>query len=141
MHIDNVFKVKRIPSDDAGLYRELRLKGLDESPEAFDASYSDEVNSPLNNYSELLTNNVVCGAYSNAGTLVGIAGLRISNKEKLKHKATLWRIYIKPETRGNGVSAVGLYKKLGFTEYGIEPRATHQDTYHDELLMRLSFKT
>ncbi|WP_299379040.1 GNAT family N-acetyltransferase [uncultured Kiloniella sp.] len=166
MPIHNVFTLKRIPSEDAALYKGLRVEGLDESPEAFGASYSDEVNTPLSHYSKLLTNNIVYGAYSDRGSLVGIAGLRIPKQEKLKHKATLWGMYIKPEARGNGlakqillqiieiaketteeilltvvvsnVSAITLYENLGFIEYGREPRALKiQDHYHDEILMRL----
>ncbi|WP_417455089.1 GNAT family N-acetyltransferase [Kiloniella sp.] len=166
MPIDNVFTFKRIPSEDAALYKELRVEGRDESPEAFGASYCDEVNIPLSHYSKLLTNNVVYGAYSNKSSLVGIVGLRIPNKEKLKHKARLWGMYIKPEARGNGlakqillqiieiaketteeillavvvsnVSAITLYEKLGFIEYGREPRALKfKDHYYDEVLMRL----
>ena len=142
MPIHNVFTLKRIPSEDAALYKGLRVEGLDESPEAFGASYSDR------------------------GSLVGIAGLRIPKQEKLKHKATLWGMYIKPEARGNGLakqillqiieiakettekilltvvvsnaSAITLYENLGFTEYGREPRALKiQDHYYNEMLMRL----
>ncbi|WP_421779835.1 GNAT family N-acetyltransferase [Kiloniella litopenaei] len=175
MPIDNDFIFKRIPPDDAALYRELRLEGLKNTPEAFGASYSNESANAPSHYRELLTNNEVFGAYTNKGTLfgisgVGIAGLAIPRKEKLKHKEMLWGIYIKPEMRGNGLakqlishiiemakhrteellltvvtsntSAIKLYKKLGFIEYGCEPRALKVgDCYYDELLMRLPLKT
>ncbi|KKJ76021.1 hypothetical protein WH95_14710 [Kiloniella litopenaei] len=170
MPIDNDFIFKRISSDDAALYRELRLEGLKNTPEAFGASYSDESTKAPSHYRELLTNNEVFGAYTNKGIIVGIAGLAIPRKEKLKHKGMLWGIYIKPEMRGNGLakqlisqiieiakhrteellltvvtsntSAIKLYKKLGFIEYGCEPRAIKVgDCYYDELLMRLPLKT
>ncbi len=169
MPTDKDFKIKRIPPSDADLYRELRLEGLKDTPEVFGASYSDESTKASSYYYEVLTNNIVFGAYSNRDTLVGIAGLAIPLKEKLKHKGMLWGMYIKPEARGNGLakclisqiietakqtteellltvvtsntSAISLYKKLGFVEYGREPRALKiQDCYYDEILMRLPLK-
>ncbi|WP_085906178.1 GNAT family N-acetyltransferase [Kiloniella majae] len=166
MPIDNDYTVKRIPPGDADLYKELRLEGLKDTPEAFGASYRDESTNPRSYYYTLLENHDVFGAYRNTDTLVGIAALALSPKEKLKHKGTLWGMYIKPEARGNGlakqlvlqiikiaketteeilltvvasnVSAITLYKKLGFIEYGTEPRALKiKDRYYDEVLMRL----
>ncbi|WP_053005791.1 GNAT family N-acetyltransferase [Kiloniella spongiae] len=153
-----------------GLYKELRLEGLRETPEAFGASYRDESTEVFTYYCELLNDSYVFGVYGNTGILAGIAGLRISKKEKLRHKGTLWGMYIKSEARGNGLAkqlasliietaketteellltvvasnipAVNLYKALGFIEYGIEPRALKvQGTYYDELLMLLRLET
>jgi len=94
----------------------------------------------------------VFGAYSDT-LLVGTVGLLFSEQEKTRHKALVVAMYVKPEFRGQGLSrlllqqaiefasaragvdvltltvtqgngaAESLYQSLGFTEFGLEPRA------------------
>ncbi len=163
------FIIRRIKAMDAGIYRELRLEGLKNNPEAFGASFNDEAGKSLFWFEELLEKNNVLGGFTDDGTLVGVLGIRVSEAAKLKHKGMLWGMYIKPEVRGTGlakllaervikhaksvveevlltvvasnVAAVKLYERLGFKEYGLEPKALKIGTeYHDELLMRLPFQ-
>ena len=97
---------------------------------------------------------------------MGIAGLRIHEGEKERHKGLLWGMYVRPDARKAGVGrqlveavidhardrveviqlsvvsgnerARRLYASLGFVEYGLEKKSLKQDGhYYDEILMAL----
>jgi RimJ/RimL family protein N-acetyltransferase len=96
--------------------------------------------------------------------LIGIGGITRDTREKLRHKAVLWGMFVVPEAAGNGVGeaivhalivqaegfvqslhltlvagndrAQNLYARCGFTLYGREPASVMQATGPvDELLM------
>ena len=98
--------------------------------------------------------------------LVGVAGFRVEDAVKLRHKGVLWGMYVRPEARGTGLgaslvkrvvehartlveelcltvvasntAACRLYSAAGFKEYGLERRALKVGSeYYDELLMAL----
>lgn len=106
------------------------------------------------------------GAFTSEGVLVGMIGFSNDHhRSKIKHKGTIWGLYITPEHRGKGIastlvqsviSAAGdvgveliqlavstqnvdsyaLYLRLGFVVYGTEVRAMKvNDEYIDEYLM------
>lgn len=94
----------------------------------------------------------VVGAFEN-GRLQGCAGFYREKGLKSRHKGRVWGVYVAPEKRGSGVgkkmmkmllergatldgvqqillsvtatqaAAVQLYRSLGFTSFGLEPRA------------------
>lgn len=163
------FKLRRLTAADASSYRELRLEGLKSDPEAFVASFNDEASKPLAWFEDRLRNSVVIGGFSSGDALVGVAGLQVPAAAKLSHKGVLWGMFLKPEYRGVGLSqllvervieeaenlveaivltvvasniaAVKRYKRLGFEEYGLEPRALKVgNVYHDALLMALPLR-
>ena len=97
---------------------------------------------------------------------MGIAGFRIHEGEKERHKGLLWGMYVRPDARKAGVGrqlveavidhardrvevmqlsvvsgnepARRLYASLGFVEYGVEKKSLKQDGhYYDEILMAL----
>lgn len=149
---------------DVAIYRELRLRGLKEHPEAFLESYEDAIQWPLERFERYFENGWIIGAFREK-TLVGMSGLYRQAGSKVAHKGTVWGVYVAPEARGHGIArtainmlideavkagieqvqlaadennpfAVGLYKGLGFEVYGNEK---HQlklvDKYVDDLLM------
>jgi ribosomal protein S18 acetylase RimI-like enzyme len=149
---------------DVAIYRELRLRGLKEHPEAFLEAYEDAIGWPLERFERFFDNGWIVGGFIN-GALKGMSGLFRHNGAKVAHKGTVWGVYVAPEARGHGIArtaitmltdeaakagieqvhlaadennpfAVGLYKALGFTVYGSEK---HQlklvDKYVDDLLM------
>lgn len=108
----------------------------------------------------------VLGAF--APHLVGVVGMFRAHGAKEKHKGGIWGMYVAPEFRGRGFgrqlmtaaiaqartveeveelrlavvttndAAYKLYLSLGFTEYGVEPRALKLgDKYLDEHMMVL----
>ena len=108
----------------------------------------------------------VFGAFDGAA-LVGIVGWRREARQKHAHKSLIWGVFVRPEYRRTGIArrlmeraidrarasgveqvhlAVGacnpraqtLYRSLGFTVYGTEPRSLYIDgEYFDEELMIL----
>ena len=94
---------------------------------------------------------VIFGAFQGS-VLCALVGLQRETMTKLAHKSFIWGLYVAPEVQGRGVgaqimryalshaasvlgtrqvnigvstknsSAIALYKKLGFVEYGLERR-------------------
>jgi RimJ/RimL family protein N-acetyltransferase len=163
------FKVRRLGTLDAASYRELRLEGLKNNPEAFGASWEDESVRPDPWWTERLEANAVFGGWIDGSPLLGVAGFRMHAAAKLRHKGILWGMYVRPAARGTGLAAalvqrviehaeplveeirltvvasnaVGhrLYSRAGFEQYGLERRALKVgDDYHDEVLMALPLR-
>ena len=163
------FLIRRLKAADAKPYRNLRLLGLRDCPEAFGASHEDEASKPPRWFADRLEKNIVLGGWNSDATLAGIAGLHIPQVGKSSHKASLWGMFVLPEARRSGLAtallaqltkesaaaveeirlavvtanaaAVRFYEKAGFTAYGMERRALKIDgKYYDELLMSLSLR-
>lgn len=110
---------------------------------------------------------VLFGVYA-GGALSGCAGFGREPGEKERHKGFMWGVYLRPALRGRGIgealigrlidharehvsllrcsvtvdnaSAADLYRRLGFVQYGIEPRSLrHQGRDYDEALLVISF--
>lgn len=141
------------------LYRELRLEALRESPEAFASSYEEERTREASHFAERCAQTGpgrVFGAFAPAGgeeRLLGMAGIYWAPRPKLRHKAHVWGVFVRPSARGRGcgrellaaltayartlehvrqlhlgvssgnAAALRLYRACGFEVYGTEPRA------------------
>jgi ribosomal protein S18 acetylase RimI-like enzyme len=152
-----VLEIRALTEADVEAFWEVRLRALRESPEAFGMSYENARDTPLADVAKRLRNDdrspdgFVLGAFE--GALVGIAGLRRDQGEKVQHKAMVWGVFVVPEARDRGTgrllmselvdraiqlpgleqlylsvvttnpAARGLYLSLGFEVYGVEPRA------------------
>jgi ribosomal protein S18 acetylase RimI-like enzyme len=161
-----VLQVRQLCGDDARAFQAIRLNGLRRHPDAFGSSWEEEVERPLGPTAEALENHFVAGC-ERAGVLVGVAGLRKGAALKTRHRGVVWGVYVEPEARGLGAgelllaaiierartevedltltvsahnaSAIALYRKFGFLEYGLDQRALKVDGgYVDEMLMRLT---
>ena len=161
-------KIRRLTSADAAAYRDVRLAGLRDSPEAFGSTFDRENTQPLTWFCNRLSNSAVFGA-SNSTALLGAAGLAIRQSEKERHKGLLWGMYVRPDARKAGVGrqlveavieharahveviqlsvvsdnepARRLYASLGFVEYGLERDSLKQNGhYYDEILMALHLR-
>ncbi|MEA2791817.1 MAG: hypothetical protein QOG73_4223 [Acetobacteraceae bacterium] len=157
------FTIRPLRSDEAELYRDIRLEALRLHPEAFGASLENEAAQPLVFFSWRLTGNVIFGGFHEQ-SLLGTAGYMLQAGAKREHKATLWGMYVRQAARGTGLArqlveavlehargkvelvqlsvvvenliARRLYGSLGFEPYGIEARSLKIDgRYLDELLM------
>lgn len=161
------FTVRRLSAGDATAFRHLRVAGLQAHPESFGASWEAESGKPIGWFEERLEKNAVFGGYLPAGRLAACAGLQIPEAQKLRHKGMLWGMYTSPEARGTGLgaallealvtharddleeiqlrvvssndTAIRLYLRTGFVQYGLERRALKVDgIYYDDIMMALS---
>jgi ribosomal protein S18 acetylase RimI-like enzyme len=110
--------------------------------------------------------NFTFGGFTQDGSLVGIVGLRLETRARLRHRGTIVSVYVTAAQRGTGLArslmeaalahardagarmveltvTVGnparqLYADLGFRTYGIEPRGYCVDgVFRDKDLMVL----
>jgi RimJ/RimL family protein N-acetyltransferase len=167
--------VRPLQPEDVYSFRDLRLEALQQHPASFASSVSEWEALSIDEMAKMLsrqTANVVFGAFAcefeaDSG-LVGIIGCLRQTKEKYRHKAMVWGMYVDPEWNGKGIGrallerviehareqlglrqlhltvtrgnpAQGLYERMGFRGYGLEPRALHvgDGDYRDEVLMVL----
>ncbi|MFI8396473.1 GNAT family N-acetyltransferase [Pseudomonas sp. NPDC078863] len=146
--------IERLDASHALAYRELMLEAYDLHPQAFTSSVRERAVMPLSWWEGRLTSkfDVVLGAFED-GKLAGIVGLAFEPREKARHKATLFGMYVSTDFRQHGLgfalvqAAVGeaqknlalkvlqltvtagndaafnLYQRCGFIQYGLEPLA------------------
>ena len=160
------FSIRRLQRDDASIFTDIRLEGLALHPEAFGASYEEELNHTLTQVGDRIEGNVVIGGFANDGMLIGVAGVARSKGAKMRHIASIWGVYVRQQARGTGLShslmaaaleearvncrsirlsvassnvaGIRLYESFGFRTWAIDTEALKVgDTYYDEILMRL----
>ncbi|MFC0270571.1 GNAT family N-acetyltransferase [Metabacillus herbersteinensis] len=147
-------QIRKLIKEDAILYRELRLKALQYHPDAFGSSYEEEKGLTANDYGKRfgIPEAITLGAFEEE-KLVGVVTLVIETKVKLKHRATIFAMYVAPSHRGQKIgqllmeavinearkfeeieqiyltvvttnqSAKKLYTAMGFEVFGLEKRA------------------
>jgi ribosomal protein S18 acetylase RimI-like enzyme len=150
----NILEIRPLAENDHAAFRRLRLEATADSPTAIAPTYQEEAGrTDEENRARIRRTDTqaVFGAFID-GQLAGIAGLRREPLEQLRHKATLWGVFIRPERRHEGLArallshvlsyareegvlqvqlcvnaenarARSLYHSLGFATYGLEPRA------------------
>jgi ribosomal protein S18 acetylase RimI-like enzyme len=146
--------IERLDASHALAYRELMLEAYDRHPQAFTSSVRERAVMPLSWWEGRLTSklDVVLGAFE-GGALAGIVGLAFEPREKARHKATLFGMYVSTDFRQRGLgmalvqaavdeaqkrpalklvqltvtagndAAFNLYQRCGFIQYGLEPLA------------------
>lgn len=154
------FTIRALDRRNAAEYRLLRQDALEHYPASFATSRAEWAKMSLKKVEEMVCpsdGSVVLGAFhserSLGDVLIGIGGLKRQDKEKYRHKAMIWGMYVDPEWRGKGIArslleeliaharvqaelqqvlltvtegnarAQALYERLGFRVYGIEPKA------------------
>ncbi|WP_227936814.1 GNAT family N-acetyltransferase [Alkalihalobacillus deserti] len=157
--------MQKLEKEHAQSFREIRLLALEKVPEAFAASYEEEVDKPISFFESQLTAINYYGMFDEKKSLVGIVNVTRSNFLKTRHKADLGSVYVRKEARGKGVAkkllrhamemalkegieqvnlivaannerAKQLYQSLGFESYGYEKRALKlENVYIDEEYM------
>lgn len=96
---------RRLTEADAEAFRQVRLHGLKESPQAFSADYQASTALPVQHFAALLKNvadNFVIGAFAGR-PLVGIGGFYRNDGPKQRHKGTIWGVYVMPDHRSGGL--------------------------------------
>lgn len=149
--------LRRLHADDAPSYQALMLEAYAGEPQAFTSSHAERAALPLAWWEARVSaqsppRELVVGAFVD-GVLAGAAGLAFEPRERTRHKATLFGMYVRPAQRGAGLGAalvrevlawaqrspgveivqlsvtasnaagVRLYTRCGFVSFGTEPRA------------------
>lgn len=92
---------------DVDAFRAMRIRCLEDHPEAFGSTPEDERAKSDEALRRLLTAAPEVGFFLGAfddGALVGMMGLKRGDRGKYRHKATLVGVYVAPEARGTGVA-------------------------------------
>jgi len=152
--------IRRLTPPDAVPYRNLMLTAYDARPDAFTSTEAERRALPMSWWEGRVQPGcdapaVVLGAFVN-DILTGTAGVSFSAREKARHKAVLFGMYVRPESRCRSVgfllvdaviqqaavraalvvqltvsesnrAARRLYERAGFAEYGREPLAMRTD--------------
>jgi len=149
--------IDRLLPQHAATYRSLMLDAYAAHPEAFTSSVAERAALPLAWWEARLSDapsaaEGVLGA-SDGANLLGVVGLAFDKREKARHKATLFGMYVPPAARGQGLGrtlvmaalalarsrpgvrivqltvsegnavAETLYRHCGFVPFGVEPLA------------------
>ena len=163
-------EIRPLVREDAAEYQALRLRGLREAPEAFGSTYAEEVDRTIAFIADLLVPSgrgapgVTLGAFIRSGDasmLVGVVACVQQARPKMRHKASIFGMYVAPEARGRGIgralidraiaearrwpgvdrvvldvveratAARALYRAAGFQAFALEPDAFRQDGVSD----------
>ncbi|MCL9655022.1 GNAT family N-acetyltransferase [Pseudomonas protegens] len=146
--------IRHLTPDDAAQYRALMLEAYERHPQAFTSSVREREKLPLAWWGARLDGelDLMLGAFDR-GRLAGIVGLAFELREKARHKATLFGLYVTAEQRGSGLgrqlvqhllaeaagyeglrlvqltvtagndAALSVYQRCGFVQFGLEPQA------------------
>ena len=149
--------VQRLSPQHAPAYRALMLEAYAAHPDAFTSTVGERAALPIAWWEARLADGptpreVVFGAIEGS-SLQGVAGLSFESREKARHKATLFGMYVPAVLRGRGLgrhlvasaldcararpgvslvqltvthgnaAAEALYRRCGFVEFGREPLA------------------
>jgi ribosomal protein S18 acetylase RimI-like enzyme len=155
---------------DVSQYKDIRLQLLQNHPMSFGSSHEEESLFDDSMWINRMVKATVktLGAFDEE-TLIGICALAFSPRIKMKHIAEIHSMYVKQEYRNQNIgytliqmafdlciekdveiirlsvvdgndSAINLYKKLGFMEYGIEKKTIkYENKYYDLVLMDKNF--
>lgn len=151
--------IRRLEPGDAASFKALRLEGLRNHPEAFrqsarefDAMTTGEIARMIPESADSASG-FILGAHEYIETLIGAVALQPSSGDKRRHVGVLWGMYVRTESRRQGVGsrlvrallelavnetpleiiqltaatanlpAIRLYESLGFRSFGREPNA------------------
>ena len=95
-------EIRTLHLNDALSIRKLRLEALLDSPEAFGSSYEEEREYPLKKFKDRLESGCTLGAFLHE-ELVGMITVIQETRNKTKHKANIFGMYVSPVQRGQGI--------------------------------------
>ena len=148
--------LRRLVPDDARDYRELMLEAYSSTPVTFGTTHAEAAAKPVAWWrarcnAEPDGESLVVGAFDGL-RLVGAFGVQFAERERERHKATLFGMFVRPGARGQGLGralvaaaleqararvgvnvvqlsavasnrrAIQLYESFGFMRWGVEPR-------------------
>ena len=157
MNNNSNIQVRRLGPADAATYRTLMLEAYERHPEAYTSTVAERGSLPLSWWEARVSPDanaieMVLGAFKGS-RLSGVAGLSFEAREKARHKAHLFGMYVPANLRRGGVGrslvlavleharkrpgvrvvqltvtqgnapAQALYERCGFVPFGVEPFA------------------
>jgi hypothetical protein len=81
--------LRRLRAQDASAFKDIRLEGLRLHPDAFGASFAEELSQPLERVADRLENGHVMAAVAD-DAIAGVVGLACSRAEKTRHIGLIW---------------------------------------------------
>jgi GNAT superfamily N-acetyltransferase len=95
-------EIREMPSSQAAGYKRFFMEGLIRDEDSFRISPGDESNAPFP--TEDRPDSFTLGAYLD-GDLAGVVSFQREgrDREKLRHKGLLFRMYLSPNARGKGI--------------------------------------
>jgi ribosomal protein S18 acetylase RimI-like enzyme len=150
-------QILRLLPSQASQYRALMLEAYKLYPTAFTSSHDERALLPLSWWEKRLAvsepaEEVVFGVWAE-DVLAGVVGVQFGSREKVRHKATLFGMYVPSQFQNLGygralvgaaiatassqsgvtqmqltvtegnTGAIDLYKSAGFHQFGIDPKA------------------
>lgn len=100
-----MMRIKKLIKHDADHYRNIRLEALSNNPDSFGTMYAEEAIMTIDKFREKIpadNNNFILGCYRDED-LIGIAAFHQESRIKLRHKAYIRSMYVKPECRKKGI--------------------------------------
>lgn len=160
--------IRRLIPVHASAYRAIMLEAYATEPGAFTATVPEREPLPLDWWVSRVSDHpdaveLVYGAFVDE-RLVGVAGLRFMRRERTRHKAFLFGLFVLPSFRGRGIaralveavlgharstpgtrvvqltvrqanaSALRLYESYGFRSFGVEPLAIRVEDRFDSVV-------
>lgn len=101
-------ELRILDREDARAYREIHLEALADSPESFGGNLEVERSMPLGEIAAALRpapNSFVMGAFDEDRNLVGITGFGQSDVGTPAGHGVLWGMYVRKESRREGIGA------------------------------------
>jgi len=125
----------------------MRLRGLQECPDAFASSYAEEAETPLAAVAHRIAHKpdgAVFGWFGGS-VLQGVVGVQRERLAKLAHKAFIWGLYVAPEVRRAGVGRGLLARALEHARaelgaYQVNPGVNTQNQAALALYRRVGFE-
>ncbi len=144
-------EVRILTDADAEAFWNIRLRALREDPESFGSSYEEMLERGIAGVTQGLrakdvaSDDATFGAFDGK-QLVGIAALRREPAIKMRHKATIWGMYVPRELRKEGIgkallqAAIEYAKTLpGLEQINLAVVLTSREARH--LFISLGFET
>ncbi|MCA9457721.1 MAG: GNAT family N-acetyltransferase, partial [Nitrospira sp.] len=94
--------IRELISTDVAAYQALMLYGLQAHPESFRISAKD-AGEPMVPFAPSRVDAFTLGAWLHEGQLAGVVSFARETQEKLRHKALLYRMYVRAESSGKGI--------------------------------------
>lgn len=145
--------IRLLQPGDRAIFRQLRLKAIEEHPESFSSSSEELSDTPELLIASDLVSRFAVGAFADTGELIGIVGFKQEPLMKFRHKGVIWGMYVDKAWQGKGIAkrllawliecvettteveqlnlavaesnagAKQLYESFGFATYGLEVNA------------------